>query len=45
VKFAKVSPSPEQARGALETAIRMVAATRPHLDAFPPAAVVEAARA
>jgi hypothetical protein len=29
VKFAKVSPSPEQARGALETAIRMVEATRP----------------
>lgn len=44
VKFAKVSPSPEQARGALETAIRMVAATRPVLVALPPAAV-EAARA
>jgi hypothetical protein len=44
VKFAKVSPSNEQARGALETAIRMVAATRPLLDALPPAAV-EAARA
>ena len=44
VKFAKVSPSTEQARGALETAIRMVAATRPLLDALPPAAV-EAARA
>jgi len=44
VKFAKVSPSPEQARGALETAIRMVAATRPVLDVLPPAAV-EAARA
>jgi hypothetical protein len=44
VKFAKVSPSTEQARGALETAIRMVAATRPHLDVPPPAAV-EAARA
>ena len=44
VKFAKVSPSTEQARGALETAIRMVAATRPHLDVLPPTAV-EAARA
>jgi hypothetical protein len=44
VKFAKVSPSDEQARGALETAIRMVAATRPLLQALPPAAV-EAARA
>jgi hypothetical protein len=44
VKFAKVSPSAEQARGALETAIRMVAATRPHLDP-PPLAAVEAARA
>ena len=44
VKFAKVSPSTEQARGALETAIRMVAATRPHLEPLPPAAV-EAARA
>jgi hypothetical protein len=29
VKFAKVSPTMEQARGALETAIRMVEATRP----------------
>jgi len=29
LKFAKVSPSAEQARGALETAILMVAATRP----------------
>lgn len=29
VKFAKVSPSTEQARGSLETAIRMVEATRP----------------
>ena len=43
VKFAKVSPSTEQARGALETAIRMVASTRPHVEAPPPAAV-EAAR-
>jgi hypothetical protein len=29
VKFAKVSPSPEQARGSLETAIRLVEGTRP----------------
>jgi hypothetical protein len=43
VKFAKVSPSPEQARGALETAIRMVAATRPEPE-IPPLAM-EAARA
>lgn len=36
VKFAKLSPSAEQARGALETAIRMVAGTRPHPVAPPP---------
>jgi hypothetical protein len=36
VKFAKVSPSPEQARGSLETAIRMVAATRPRPELPPP---------
>jgi hypothetical protein len=36
VKFAKVSPSPEQARGALETAIRMVEATRPRPELPPP---------
>jgi len=35
VKFAKLAPSPAQARGALEHAIRMVEATRPRLD--PPA--------
>jgi hypothetical protein len=35
VKFAKVSPSSEQARGALETAIRMVAATRPRVEPQP----------
>jgi hypothetical protein len=35
VKFAKVSPSMEQSRGALETALRMVAATRPLLEARP----------
>jgi hypothetical protein len=38
VKFAKVSPSAEQARGALETAIRMVAATRVQPQ-VPPAAL------
>jgi len=31
VKFAKLAPSVEQARGALETAIRMVEATRPRV--------------
>jgi hypothetical protein len=36
VKFAKIAPSPEQARGALETAIRMVAATRPRPELPPP---------
>jgi hypothetical protein len=36
VKFAKISPSPEQARGALETAIRMVEATRPRPQLQPP---------
>jgi hypothetical protein len=35
VKFAKVSPTMEQARGALETAIRMVEATRPRPEAMP----------
>ena len=35
VKFAKVSPSPEQARGLLETAIRMVEATRPRVEPPP----------
>jgi hypothetical protein len=35
VKFAKFSPTPEQARGALETAIRMVEATRPRLQPQP----------
>jgi hypothetical protein len=35
VKFAKFSPSVEQARGALETAIRMVEATRPRPVAPP----------
>ena len=41
VKFAKVSPSPEQARGALETAIRMVAATRPRPELAPPTRAME----
>ena len=45
VKFAKFSPSTEQARGALETAILMVAATRPHPELPPPLAAAEAARA
>jgi hypothetical protein len=35
VKFAKFSPSHEQARGALETAIRMVEATRPRPEPPP----------
>jgi hypothetical protein len=35
VKFAKLSPSLEQARGALENAIRMVAATRPRPEPLP----------
>jgi hypothetical protein len=45
VKFAKVSPSMEQARGALETAIRIVAATKRLVDPAAPAGVVEVARA
>ena len=45
VKFAKVSPSPEQARGALETAIRIVAATKRLGDPAAPAGAVEVARA
>ena len=46
VKFAKVSPSAEQARGALETAIRMVEATRPRPapQPSPPHAGPEVAR-
>jgi hypothetical protein len=43
VKFAKVAPSPEQARGALETAILMVAATRLHPELQTPARTVEEA--
>ncbi len=45
VKFAKVSPSPEQARGALETAIRMVEATRPRVVVAAAAPVPEVAGA
>lgn len=45
VKFAKVSPSPEQARGALETAIRMVEATRPHPELRAPNPATEGASA
>ena len=37
VKFAKVSPSIEQARGSLETAIRLVEGTRPRAE-LPPTA-------
>jgi hypothetical protein len=32
VKFAKLAPPPAEARGALETAIRMVEATRPRFE-------------
>ncbi len=45
VKFAKVSPSQEQSRGALETAIRMVEATRPHPELPPPPVGPEVAHA
>jgi hypothetical protein len=45
VKFAKVAPSIEQARGSLETAIRMVAATRPRPEIVEPLAAPEAGRA
>jgi hypothetical protein len=44
VKFAKLAPTVEQARGALETAIRMVGATRPQVEA-PPPPMPEVARA
>lgn len=37
VKFAKVSPSAAEARGALETAIRIVTATRPRPEPVPEA--------
>jgi hypothetical protein len=43
VKFAKVAPSPEQARGALETAILMVGSTRPRPEAQPTSPPEEAA--
>jgi hypothetical protein len=45
VKFAKVSPSPEQARGALETAIRIVATTKRLVDPAAPGGAVEVTRA
>jgi hypothetical protein len=45
VKFAKLAPTVEQARGALETAIRMVEATRPRFEAPPPPSLPEVARA
>jgi hypothetical protein len=41
VKFAKLAPPPAEARGALETAIRMVEATRPRFDPPLTAAVEE----
>ena len=41
VKFAKVAPSPEQARGALETAILMVESTRLHPELQAAASTVE----
>jgi hypothetical protein len=44
VKFAKFSPSAEQARGALETAIRMVKATRPRQVTPPPTTGLEVGR-
>ncbi len=44
VKFAKVAPSPEQARGALETAILMVASTRPRTEPQPTSPAEEVAR-
>jgi hypothetical protein len=46
VKFAKVSPSAAEARGALEVAIRIVESTRPRAEVPPgPAAVAVAAAA
>ncbi len=45
VKFAKVSPTTEQARGSLETALRLVAATRPQPQMPAPIAAGEVARA
>jgi hypothetical protein len=45
VKFAKFSPTVEQTRGALETAIRMVEATRPRPELPPLVPTVEGARA
>jgi hypothetical protein len=35
VKFAKISPSASEARGALETAIRIVSSTRPRVEVEP----------
>jgi hypothetical protein len=45
VKFAKFSPTVEQTRGALETAIRMVEATRPRPELPPLVPTVEGAHA
>ena len=47
VKFAKISPSAAEARGALESAIRIVSATRPVVEQLvpPAAAAAEATHA
>ncbi len=47
VKFAKISPSAAEARGALESAIRIVSTTRPAVEIVvaPASAAAEAARA
>lgn len=37
VKFAKISPSANEARGTLETALRIVTSTRPRSEPVPPA--------
>jgi hypothetical protein len=45
VKFAKISPSASEARGTLETAIRIVSSTRPRLEPLTAAAAAEASPA
>ena len=42
MKFAKISPSATEARGALETALRIVTTTRPRPEPAPVAAPAEA---
>jgi hypothetical protein len=44
VKFAKISPTAAEARGALESAIRIVTATRPEPEPVVPAAALAEAR-